>query len=285
MEQLLKVGEETAKTGGVDVDRELSDFEKRLQFTQQPTVQFEDVNPKPHFCVKTRHLTIDGGKVFVNICSAPCVPPPPPITDAELKERVEEADESNLTVSYRVPISLGAPRDETDNKGVECRVFDVVVNEQYIDSVTAENAKYQIGFVVSVALQGLEHKYELDLDRNWIMLKNRKSMGTPSPQRIRQKSTNPKLEEFADHEVGGERPERVDVKRVGTNIEARIQMSRVTTAKQIKLEFNRDSFKIIAAPNLYKVRCWLTELQVDSDRAQATFDCATKNLNLTIPIF
>ena len=42
MEQLLKVGEETAKTGGVDVDRELSDFEKRLQFTQQPTVQFED---------------------------------------------------------------------------------------------------------------------------------------------------------------------------------------------------------------------------------------------------
>ena len=53
-------------------------------------------------------------------------------------------------------------------------MFDVVINEQYIDSVTAENAKYQIGFVVSVALQGLEHKYELDLDRNWIMLKNRK---------------------------------------------------------------------------------------------------------------
>ena len=70
-------------------------------------------------------------------------------------------------------------------------------------------------------------------------------MGTPTPQRIRQKSTNPKLEEFADHEVGGERPERVDVKRVGTNIEARIQMSRVETANQIKLELNRDSFKII----------------------------------------
>ena len=112
--------------------------------------------------------------MFINICSAPCVPAPPPITDAELRERVEEADESNLTVSYRVPISLGSPRAETDNKGVECRVFDVVVNQQYIDSVTASNATYQIGFVVSVALQGLEQKYELDLDHNWIMMKNRK---------------------------------------------------------------------------------------------------------------
>ena len=63
---------------------------------------------------------------------------------------------------------------EKDNKGNECQVFDVVVNEQYLDKVTKENAKYQIGFVVSVALQGLEQKYELDLDRNWIMLKNRK---------------------------------------------------------------------------------------------------------------
>ena len=63
---------------------------------------------------------------------------------------------------------------EKDNKGNDCQVFDVVVNEQYLDKVTKENATYQIGFVVSVALQGLEQKYELDLDRNWIMLKNRK---------------------------------------------------------------------------------------------------------------
>lgn len=76
--------------------------------------------------------------------------------------------------SYRVPISLGAPRVEKDNKGNECQVFDIVVNEQYLEKVTKENATYQIGFVVSVALQGLEQKYELDLDRNWIMLKNRK---------------------------------------------------------------------------------------------------------------
>ena len=68
------------------------------------------VTPKPHFCVKTRHVQIDGGKVFINVCAASVVPPPPAITDVELRERVEEADEQNLTVSYRVPISLGASR-------------------------------------------------------------------------------------------------------------------------------------------------------------------------------
>ena len=78
-------------------------------------------------------------------------------------------------------------------------------------------------------------------------------MGKPLPQRIRQKSTNPKLEEFADHEIGGEKPEKVDVKRVGANIEARIQLTKVDSANQIKLELNNDSFKIVASPNLYKV--------------------------------
>ena len=71
--------------------------------------------------------------------------------------------------------------------------------------------------MVSVAIQGIEDKYQIDLDRNWIMLRNRKSMGRPLTQRIRTKSTNPKLEEFAQNEIGGEKPE-IDIVRVGTNI-------------------------------------------------------------------
>ena len=30
----------------------------------------------------------------------------------------------------------------------------------------------------------------------------------------------------------------------------------------------KDSLKLIVSPNLYKIRCWLTELQLDSDRTQ-----------------
>ena len=40
MEQLLKVGEKQGSE--IEVDKELSDFEKRLQFTKQEPVQFED---------------------------------------------------------------------------------------------------------------------------------------------------------------------------------------------------------------------------------------------------
>ena len=89
-------------------------------------------------------------------------------------------------------------------------------------------------------------------------------MGKPTPQRIRKKSTNPKLEEFADHEIGGEKPEKFDVKRVGSNIEAKIQLEKVESANQIKLEVNNDSLKIVATPNLYKVSCFFSTKNLDS---------------------
>jgi len=77
------------------------------------------------------------------------------------------------------------------------------------------------------------------LDRNWIMLKNRKCMGKPLVQRIRKKSTNPKLEEFADGEIGGEKPE-IDIVRSGTDIIASVALPKVEHQKQIKLEVNQE---------------------------------------------
>lgn len=280
MEQLLKIGDNENVGGEV----ELSEFEKKLEFARPEQIEFEEVTPNPYFCVKTKHLRPDGGKVFLNVCGSHAVPCPPKVTDRELQERVESAEEENLTVAYRVPISLGAPRVEKDNKKLDCDVFDIVVNEAYLKSIEENQQKYQIGFMVSVGLQGLEEKYQLDLDRNWIMLKNRKCMGKPLVQRIRKKSTNPKLEEFADGEIGGEKPE-IDIVRSGTDIIANVALPKVEHQKQIKLEVNQDSLKLIVSPNLYKIRCWLTELQLDSDRTQATFDYATKTLRITSPIF
>jgi len=49
-------------------------------------------------------------KVFLNICYDEAVPKPPPISETELQRRVEEAEQENLTVAYRVPISLGEKR-------------------------------------------------------------------------------------------------------------------------------------------------------------------------------
>ena len=100
-------------------------------------------------------------KVFLNVCGSHAVPCPPEITDRELQERVESAEEENLTVAYRVPISLGAPRVEKDNKKLDCDVFDIVVNEAYLKSIEENQQKYQIVFMVSVGLQGQSfHHFE-----------------------------------------------------------------------------------------------------------------------------
>lgn len=39
-----------------DEEVELTDFEKRLNFTKGTVPEFTDVIPKPAFCVKTKHL-------------------------------------------------------------------------------------------------------------------------------------------------------------------------------------------------------------------------------------
>ena len=102
------------------------------------------------------------------------MPCPPPISETELQRRVEEAEQENLTVAYRVPISLGEKRyidfisvadwvfierSEKDNKRNECDVFDIVVNKDYLLRLQEESATYQIGFLISVAIQGIEEKY------------------------------------------------------------------------------------------------------------------------------
>ena len=99
-------------------------------------------------------IILNRKKVFLNVCGSHAVPCPPEITDRELQERVESAEEENLTVAYRVPISLGAPRVEKDNKKLDCDVFDIVVNEAYLKLIEEKQQKYQIGFMVSVGLQG-----------------------------------------------------------------------------------------------------------------------------------
>jgi hypothetical protein len=58
----------------------------------------------------------------------------------------------------------------------------------------------------------------------------------------------------------------------------------VDQASQIKLEINQDSIRLVAAPNLYKLSCWLTELQLDSDRTSAQFDYSSRELNITSAI-
>ena len=105
-----------------------------------------EIHPLPGFVVKTgifRHVQQDdfpdqtgelpltgfpvGTKVFLNLCHSPAVPAPPPASDEDIQKTIRailhqeptshssEQDVATQEVpSYRIPLSLGKPRKDTD---------------------------------------------------------------------------------------------------------------------------------------------------------------------------
>jgi len=141
--------------------------------------------PSPGLCVKTK--TDSKEKFFINLCKLNEIPAPPPITEKELEDMIEKEDYSNL---WRVPMSIGAPRKETDKTGGNCWAADVAINKSWFDA-TMVGSQCFTGFVITVAIEGLgdKHPEEARLDRqNWLILKNKKYLGEKVPQhRIQQR--------------------------------------------------------------------------------------------------
>ena len=67
--------------------------------------------PKPGYVIKLRNSKEE--KVFINICTSEKIPAPKEISDMELVNILESVD----ATQYRVPMSLGEPHVELDNKG------------------------------------------------------------------------------------------------------------------------------------------------------------------------
>ena len=67
--------------------------------------------------------------MFINICTSSSVPAPKTISEQELLEILDKYDdESDETVSYRVPMSIGEGHTELDNKSKACTAYDVIVS-------------------------------------------------------------------------------------------------------------------------------------------------------------
>lgn len=67
--------------------------------------------PKPGYVMKLRNSQNE--KVFINVCTSDKVPVPKDVSDQELAEILQSVDPTQ----YRVPMSLGEPHAEVDNKG------------------------------------------------------------------------------------------------------------------------------------------------------------------------
>nr|8BDU_A Chain A, PIH1 domain-containing protein 1 [Homo sapiens]8BDU_B Chain B, PIH1 domain-containing protein 1 [Homo sapiens] len=130
---------------------------------------------QPGFCIKTNSSE---GKVFINICHSPSIPPPADVTEEELLQMLEEDQ-----AGFRIPMSLGEPHAELDAKGQGCTAYDVAVNSDFYRRM--QNSDFLRYLVISIAASGLESKYRLSLSPIWWMMKNRPFMGSISQQNIR----------------------------------------------------------------------------------------------------
>lgn len=110
------------------------------------------------------------------------MPPAQDITEETLVEVLQSEDPTK----YRVPMSLGEPHVEVDNRGQGCTAYDVVINPMFYNKI--QNSELFKSFFLTIVFEGLESKYNMELERKWTVLKNKKCMGVLQPHCIRSQS-------------------------------------------------------------------------------------------------
>ncbi|XP_006160213.1 PIH1 domain-containing protein 1 isoform X4 [Tupaia chinensis] len=160
---------------------------KELQQAQTTRPESTQIQPQPGFCIKTNSSE---GKVFINICHSASIPPPADMTEDKLLQMLEEDQ-----AGFRIPMSLGEPHAELDAKGQGCTAYDVAVNSDFYWRM--QNSDFLRELVVTIAREGLEDKYNLQLNPEWRMLKNRTFLGSISQQNIRSRQ-RPRIQELGN---------------------------------------------------------------------------------------
>ncbi|KAF7647517.1 hypothetical protein LDENG_00171200 [Lucifuga dentata] len=240
------------------------------------------IQPQPGMCVKTLSES-DNQKVFVNICQSASVPPPPDLSREELVELLQSEDPSG----YRVPMSLGEPHTELDNSSQGCTAYDVVINQEFFQRCQKDPLFQQ--FVILVSLEGLENKYNLELSRDWKVLRNRKFLGSVSEQNIRMKS-KPFIQEVQPE--GGstataKRPEFslfvAPPAGEPQYLVAEIKLPGVASARSLVLDVGEDRLLLHARPSLFYLDVF-HPLSVDQDKSTAQYNTHTQLLTVSMPL-
>ncbi|KAG8230410.1 hypothetical protein J437_LFUL010211 [Ladona fulva] len=275
------------------------------------------IKPSPGFCVKLRKA--DGEKVFINVCKTDELPAPDEITDSELM-KILSSDEPS---SYRVPMSIGEERSDTDKSGNPCAVFDIVVNTTFYRKVESNPLFRQ--FLLTCVLEALEDKYDLILEKEeFIVLKNLKSKGGMTEHRVqvRNKPLVQVLPSGLDVKAmvkstqqGAEsekKPLITEIKTTHLNaskltkpiypkepsyvlslvnseesgqqiIEAAFFLRDISMAKEIELDVGEDRILLQTDKNKYFLDIFLPHL-IDQERVTANFSVADKVLSVKIPV-
>lgn len=239
------------------------------------------IRPQPGMCVKTV-LEPSNQKVFINICQSNSVPPPPDLSRDDLVELLQSEDPSG----YRVPMSLGEPHTETDNSSQGCTAYDVVINQDFF--LTCQKDLLFQQFIILVSVEGLENKYNLELSRDWKVLKNRKFLGSIGEQSIKTKS-KPVIQELQPQEgpVAAKRPEFTLLVEPSAGdaryLIAEIKLPGIASARSLLLDVGEDRLVLNARPSLYHLDIFHPFL-IDQESSMAQYNATTQILTVTMPV-
>ncbi|CAH1100707.1 unnamed protein product [Psylliodes chrysocephalus] len=142
-----------------DYVEEISDPENKKLYEQEITELEKErgnditfIHPKPNYVIKT---SVNGNKkAFINICVNDLVKKPtssPTVKDGE----------KGLT--WQLPHSLSPPREDLDNKGVRCQVFDVIFHSDTMH-LASKNEAFR-DMVNRTALEAVENNFNVSLDK------------------------------------------------------------------------------------------------------------------------
>ncbi|KAJ3234225.1 PIH1 domain-containing protein 1 [Chytriomyces hyalinus] len=164
----------------------LSDSLAKSKLNQAPVSDMVQITPKPGLVIKT-HLAKrkedypEGMKVFINLCHSTEIPPPPTMDYEEVSRAMLESD----NVSFKVPLSLSAPKTDKDKAGKVCLVFDAACNTSPFQQAQKDGSFH--AFMVTLCCEWVEAKHELVLSRD-ISFPKLKSKGEISTHTIRKQA-------------------------------------------------------------------------------------------------
>uniref|UniRef100_A0A671EJR5 PIH1 domain-containing protein 1 n=1 Tax=Rhinolophus ferrumequinum TaxID=59479 RepID=A0A671EJR5_RHIFE len=240
---------------------------KELQQAQTSRPESTQIQPQPGFCIKTNSSQ---GKVFINICHSPSIPPPADVTEDELLQMLEEDQ-----AAFRIPMSLGEPHAELDAKGQGCTAYDVAVNSDFYRRM--QNSDFLRELVITVAREGLEDKYSLQLNPEWRILKNRPFLGSISQQNIRSKQ-RPQIQELGNlytadsprPEEGPEKPHLNLWLEAPDLLLAEIDLPKLDGALGLSLEIGENHLVMGDHQQLYHLDTYIP-LRINSEESKAAF--------------
>ena len=284
---------------GAPAERELSDLTMPAEAAaRQRRSDALEIVPKPAICCKTYDAA--GSKVFVNVCTSTEIPAPRVLSEAELREILQNEEKA---AEFRVPMSLGEAHKELDKSGMPCVAYDVVIHPRFY--VQVDSSLLFKTFFVTVMIEAIEGKFGIELDKNkWVTMRNRLYMGK-MPKHYVRRGDLPMVQEFA----GGDASPKTQPQPLISEIETRRSAppppvapphsverrasgrlvvtfelpAAVTAADQVSLERGPDRLVLSADAARLLADVALPET-VDTESARAAFSLASRRLAVSVAV-